>query len=794
MVGLKAEDLLQRFTLMFFPFFIFTSYLYALNMSINVGKEKGEFYSAIHIKEDFAFKCISEKNVEDEIKQIQCVFPREAKEKFEKIKTDFFIIDSFRKNKKYYVRILPLKKMKLIPISSKLYEKNTLRSFSLYKEAKHWMILAYEDRLPFINIEKRPTLGLAFPLNMNEIKMPSVGALDISGTPIRLDQVKDVRDYMRIKTAYKAGNYDDLAEDVDALFSRFPNTIFKAELLLYKMRGFHLSDESEALIEVSKEFIREYSDSENMGEVLAYTANAYSAAGMQGDGFYLYERLFTEFPNSKYAALGMVFLGQQFSEGGKLNKAEEYLEKALYLSNDVEIASMAAIRLAKMSLDQGNLDRSSELYTKIIEGNEEYLLHDVAQNYDNARTFSGRRYKKMGADILIAITNHLSKADDQYEYMLKDIGLWLAETDDKAAAFKALKSYQIRYDESEYAQEIQEALDSLFYIPDDANTTALLAEYDALQNKYKNEEIGNKAALQTTKLLFNNKEYQAVIDMEGSGAETEEGYYELKKKAASVLVLNELENKKCSSAISLRQEHNVSIDTQFDNSLYICAFRTGNYVLAKKTVEGHLKDKIQRLMWLYRYAKTLNKMGEYEELVKVSSDVMILSDLDKTSKYDDILQDTFRAYERLKDTEGMITTIQELEKRRGLEFDDIELYVSMVKLGLKERDDIMIQSYAKKVMSLQDKTSSYSQSPFVEFAALQVLKAQKKDKELLTLLNTLEKRNLSDKEKSRVQYMFGSLLMKEAKYKEAKASFEESIRADDKSAWAGLSRDALKLL
>ena len=64
----------------------------------------------------------------------------------------------------------------------------------------------------------------------------------------------------------------------------------------------------------------------------------------------------------------------------------------------------------------------------------------------------------------------------------------------------------------------------------------------------------------------------------------------------------------------------------------------------------------------------------------------------------------------------------------------------------------------------------------------------------MTLLNTLEKRNLSDKEKSRVQYMFGSLLMKEEKYKEAKASFEESIRADDKSAWAGLSRDALKLL
>jgi len=786
--------LLKHFALILLALSFFLSPLYALNISVNVGKEKGDYFSVIHIQEDFAFKCVSEKNDENELKQIQCVFPREPNEKFEKIKTEFFIMDSFLKNKIYYIRILPLTKMKLIPIASTLYKKSTLHSFESYKKSSHWIMVAYKNTLPYVKVDKTPLTGLNFPLSMPEVPLPSVGALDISGLPIHLSQVQDVTDYMRIKAAYDAGNYENLAEDVDALFERFPNTIFKAELLLYKMRGFHLTDESEALLEVSKEFIREYSDDENMAEVLAYTANAYSSVGLQADGTYFYERLFKEYSKSKYAALGMIFLGNQFIQGGKSKDAKGYYEKALYMTSDVEIASMAAVRLAKMSLEQGDLERSSDLYEKIIEGNEAYLLHDIAQNYDNARAFANRKYPKTGADILTAMTHHLSKNDDRYESMLKDIGLWLAETKDKAAAFTALKNYQTQYGDSEYSVEVQTALDSLFYVPSDANTSALLAEYDALQTKYANEEIGNKAAFQKAQLFFNQKQYKAVLDMEGSGAQNEPGYFELKNKAASLLVLNKLENKACSQAIFLANEHNVSIEASYDDSLYTCAYKTGNYTLAKKTASKHLEDKNERLQWLYRYAKTLNKEGNYEELVKVAGDVIILSDLDKTNKYDDILQDTFKAYERLKNSQGMIETIQELERRRGLDYDDIELYVSMIKLGLKEHDDIIIQSYAQKVMKLQDKTSSYSQSPFVEFAALQVLKAQKKDKEQMVLLNKLIKRDLSDKEKSRVQYMFGSLLMKEGKDSEAKASFEESIRADEKSAWAGLSKDALDLL
>lgn len=780
--------------LLLFPLSSFLFTAFALTLSVNVGKEAGESYSTIHIKEGLSFRCLSEKNEFDEIKQIQCIFPREPKEKFEAFETNYFKIDSFTKKGKYILRIYPIEKMQLIPVKHKLYETGKIRKPSEYTTSSHWMIVGYKRRLPLIRMTTTPPLGIDFPLEMEETRLPSVGALDIAGMPIQLNELGDVSAYMQIKRDYESGKYVQLSNDVDALFTNYPQTIFRAELLLYKMRGLHHMDESEALLEVSKEFIREYSDDENMAEVLAYTANAYSNVGLQADGSYFYERLFKEYPESKFASLGMIFLGDQFISGGKQKQAESYFEKALYMTKDVEIASMAAIRLARINLEKGFVEKSADLFEKIIEGNGQYLLHDITENYDTARAFANRGDKKTAADILTAITEHLPKNDDRYEEMIKDIGVWLSETTDKAAAYKALKRYQETYGESTYTAEVQESLDALFYTPEDANKTALIAEYENLESKYADQEIGQKAAFEKAKLYFAQHNYKAVLDMEGSGAEEEEAYTELKQDSAKALAMESLEKGECAAAIGLSKEHNLTLEEKFDKNLYSCAYKTGNYFLAKTTAAKHLKDKDERLLWLYNYAKTLNKSGQYEELTKVASDVITLSEMEKSSEYDDILQDLFSAYERLGNSQGMIKTVKELEKRRGLEYDDIELYVSMIKLGLKENDDIIIESYANKVMTLQEKTNSYSQSPFVEFSALQILKAQKKDKEQLALLDTLLKRDLNDKEKSRVQYMYGSLLMKEGKSKDAKTAFEASIKADEKSAWAALSKDALELV
>jgi predicted negative regulator of RcsB-dependent stress response len=769
--------------------------LSALTLTVNVAREEGENFSILHIKEALDFSCLSEKDEFGETKQVQCVFPREPNEKFEPMKTNFFSIDSFNKAGKYYVRIYPVSKMRLLPIANRLHEKENIYHPERHQSAQHWMLVGYTDRLPLISIEKTPPLGINFPIDMHEVKLPSVGALDIAGNPIHLGQFDDVSAYMRIKSAYEAGDFLQLSKDVDELFSLYPQTIFRAELLLFKIRGHHHTNESEALLEASKEFIREYSDDENMAEVLAYTANAYANVGLQADGSYFFERLFKEFPRSKFSALGMVFLGDQFVSSGKQKEGEHYLQQALYKTEDIEIASMAAIRLAKISLEKDDEKGSAELLEKIVEGNSKYLLHDIVNNYEMARALANRKQKQTAVKILTAITSHLPQTDERYEEMLKDIALWLSEMDDKPAAYTTLKRYQKVYGESgEYASVVQKALDALFYVPQDANTSALLAEYETLEQKYANQEIGQQAALEKAKLLLSSKKYKEVLDLETASAEEEEPYVQLKHEAAHALAMIELEKGECAQAIYLSKEYNLTLEKKFDESLYRCAYETGNYPLARETAAKNLKSKDERLKWLYNYAKTLSKSAEYEELIKVASDIITLSQMQRSAQYDDILHDVFSAHERLGNTQGMISTIKELEKRRGVHFDDIELYVSMIKLGLKENDDIMTQTYSNKVMELQEKTKSYSQSPFVEFAALQVLKNQKKDEAQLALLEELIKRDLNKNESSRAHYMLGSLLMKKGKNTEAKKAFEQSVKADEKSAWAELSRDALALV
>lgn len=790
----QGVSLLKKLALLLSLFSSFIFPLFALNLSVNIAKEAGESFSIIQIKEDIAFRCLSKKDEFDNITQIQCIFPREPKQVFEKMQTRFFKIDSFVKHKKYYVRIYPLQKMKLFPILYSLHKNESIYQADETLKSKHWTIVGFKDKLPLIKIEKTPPLGINFPIAMQELALPSVGALDISGNPIFIEKLKDVSAYMRVKNAYDSGHYENLAESVDKVFTEFPNTIFKSELLLYKIRGYHKTDESEDLIGIAKNFIWEYSDDEHIPEVLAYLANAYSNIGLQADANYFYERLFKEFPDSKYAPLGMIFLGDQYISGGKQRDAINYYKKALYLTKDVEIASMAALRLARISLDKGDMDKSSELIEKVVKGNPKYLLYNIAENYDIARTLANRKYQRIAADMLEAMLSNLPKKDDRYETMMKDIGIYLSETDDKPRAYKALKRYQKEYAKmGEYKDEVQEALDSLFYTPEDANKTALLQEYENLEQKYANQEIGKKARLERARLYYSQKQYQKVLDLEGSGIEEEAEYEQLKHDSAKALAMISLEKGECEKAINLSSENNITLDSKFDTNLFKCAYTTGNYSLALKTAKKHLKDK-DRLKWLYDYAKTLFKEGKYDEVVKVSADILTLSDIEKTSEYDDILHDTFYSYERLKDQVGMIKTIKELERRRGLRFDDIELYVTMIKLGLKQKDDIIIQTYSNKVMKLQDKTSTYTQSPFVEFAALQVLKSQKKDKEQMALLKKLIKRKISNKEMSRAQYMLGSLLLKEGKNKEAKEAFEASIKADENSAWAGLSKDALELI
>jgi predicted negative regulator of RcsB-dependent stress response len=154
----------------------------------------------------------------------------------------------------------------------------------------------------------------------------------------------------------------------------------------------------------------------------------------------------------------------------------------------------------------------------------------------------------------------------------------------------------------------------------------------------------------------------------------------------------------------------------------------------------------------------------------------------------------FDAAQRSGDEIGMIKNIKGCEALFGVDFKDIERYSQMVALGVKRKDEIIVQNYAAKVMNLQKRTSTYTQSPFVEFTLAQSFMNQDKSKEALATLKTLDTRKVIPEKRSRQKYLMGSLLIKMKRDGEAKMAFNESIKADKNSAWGKLAIDALGLL
>jgi tetratricopeptide (TPR) repeat protein len=166
----------------------------------------------------------------------------------------------------------------------------------------------------------------------------------------------------------------------------------------------------------------------------------------------------------------------------------------------------------------------------------------------------------------------------------------------------------------------------------------------------------------------------------------------------------------------------------------------------------------------------------------------------KNPPLNDVVRTLFDASQRSGDEIGMIKNIKGCETLFGTDFKDIERYSAMVTLGVKRKDEAMVQSYAAKVMNLQKRTSTYTQSPFVEFTLAQSTMNQDKNKEALEALKSLDARKLTPEKRSRQKYLIGSLLMKMKRNNEAKIAFNESIKVDKKSAWGKLASDALGLL
>jgi len=150
----------------------------------------------------------------------------------------------------------------------------------------------------------------------------------------------------------------------------------------------------------------------------------------------------------------------------------------------------------------------------------------------------------------------------------------------------------------------------------------------------------------------------------------------------------------------------------------------------------------------------------------------------------------FDTYQRLEDNNKLIDAIIDIEKVYGFTYKDIDRYVSMIAVANRAKDNSMLIKYASEVVKIQKKSSSYAQSPYVEFTLYQAYINKDFNSQALEIIKSLDEIELKPKQRSRAKYLLGSTYDRLWREEDADIAYQEAIDADPASSWAELAKAA----
>ncbi|EDZ63475.1 putative paralysed flagella protein PflA [Sulfurimonas gotlandica GD1] len=773
-----------------------TTSLLALDISLQGAKENFENYSTLHIKDKDKFLCQEMSNDFDVITQIICAFSKSPSKKLKTLQNDFFKIETQIKNKTFFIIITPYKNMKLYPVVFNLSADDSVYEANA-KLALHWMIVGYNKELPYIKKHEVSDVAINFPFMLDKDKLPYVGSLDMQGNPVYIQEVNDVSDYLKIKRYYDEKNYEKCLELIDEVMLEYPSSLFNAELLYYKIRvNSKLEEKNDEVIELSKVYLREYSADDNVAEVLSLIARAYSLSGISGQADYFFDRLFSEHEDSPYAKWGYIYKGEMLEESGLASKALDYYLKALNETADIDIAATAAYRLAFYKINTANKAEASMYAMKIIKAKPSFFASKYKKSLELIETFVDEGEYETAAAIAQAIVNETDEEYEEYESLVKNIGIWLAKTPKKQEALASLNEYLKKFPDGLYDAEVQVAKDSLFFYVSDSNVSTKIVDYNKLIDTYAEDSIGKRAIYEKAKLMCDNGMYNDVLEFKDSllalDATTYPDTQTIVNDAALGAMELALKNKECNSVLKISSEYSIKLSDKWDDGVYACAMKGADFSLAKETASKNLKsDNIDmRKKWLYRYIKVDFATGNYSDVVKASEELISLIADDKGFEYKDVYRVLFDTYSRLENADKMIEAIANVQKVYENSYKDIERYVAVMAIGSDRNDDNLVLQYGQEIMNIQKSSSSNAQSPFVEFSVYQAYINKEDFNKALEVIKSLDSVELSKANRSRQKYLLGSIYEKLWRGEESQAAYNESIEADPSSAWAKLAEGA----
>ncbi len=759
--------------------------LYALQLRVDTAIQHSEFYSILYLSSSQPFICEKRDVNSTAPLSIICAFTKKPHHIFKNLSNNYFSIAPKIKDNIFFIIIKPKYKMFMRSMPFDLILNQTVFQTNI-KIARRWMIIGYKNSLPLIN--EKSHNGLNFPITFSNMKLAYVGGLDLSGKPIHIKQLKNIKYYISIKQAYKDGQYTKTLSLIDEALRQYPYSMFNSLYMydkikiLYKMADYH------KLLVSSEQFLRKYSGNAHTADILLLTADSNEALKHTTEAKYFYNRLLTEHKNSKFAKLALIKIGDMLLSHHKKQQAVDKYIEALDRAKDINVASLAAYKIALFSLKNKILNDGIKYINKVLNANPSFFAKEPKKALNISQVLAGYKNYKLALKITDIALDTLKPSNKFYSSLLKNKGIWLANTKNKSEAVKVFNRYIKEFPNSKYIDTVKEAKYALFFNNRALDTAQKLRHYDYLIKMYKGKSIAKKALEKKVQLLYKTKQYLQILSL------NIKGFDDIMLKSAQNLMQEMVIKHHCYKAVEIYKRYKLVAKYPLADNMYQCAMQTLSYKTAHKIAKQFVssKDISKRIKWMYYDALSLYHLKHYHKVLQIGDDLSILLQNNTKSPYDKIYRVMFDSYAKLHNHEKMLSSMQKIINIFSIRFKDISRYIKLVRLGVSLKDNNIIITYGKYVYKLQNRYKTYPYSPYIEFTLAQAYSNIHHVSKAIKILLSLK--SLAPLQKSRQQYLLGTLFEKKWKNQKAIDAFKASIKADKSSPWAQLSKDAINLL
>ncbi len=703
--------------ILFFPL-----YLTAFNLSLNSGANGDKPYSVLQLSDEQEFECV-EQILAYDTKRYVCMLDDEILPKIEDTTLPLMDIKYKKQDGKLFIVIMPKAPSKLLNIKTELYNSQNVQDSSKTTISKHFSIIIDTS----LSENGKTKSGLNFKPDFKDMLNPSIGALDLNKAPIAGLDSNDIDIYISIKRAYEKGAYENVVKDTQTAIKRHPNSLFSSEFLLFRLRAldkiFDTKNEFEEIepkdiVSEGRAWIRKFPSDENYPEVLYLIARAYLKDSIASDAKYMLDILNEEHANSKFTKLAALDYADYLYKIGRQKEALKDYEKVLYSTNDIDLASRAALSLADANIDKEKFDEAKKFILKIANANEKFFMNNPTKSMNLATTFASKDMPDVAAKIYEILINNSDRTKDFYEVALKNLALNLSKTKDEKKAYEYLNRYETEFKYGDYIDEVTKAKDGLFFEEKDKNATALHTRYKELIEKYAGTNISQKALISELELDIKERKFSDALSYKTMAKDGNlSKAMELINEAALELTKEYFMKDDCTAVINLLENYDINKISLPQFKLFNCYYRTARYNDALELAKAHAKDENleDRVEWLVNLSKILYKNKDYEHAIIAANDALSLGSSVEYSDPTPSLFDRFYSLLALKRFTEAISTISAIEQLRGQDFKIIEAYTAISDYAIKSNDYAIATTYAKKALELQTKAKINTFSPKINF-------------------------------------------------------------------------------